>query len=258
MAEHAARLESKNWVPSWFTVGIKTGSLVLHLDYPSCFDAEVFADDIGISLKEKEPVKEENTETNFLDETMGSSLFFPGGLIILVNLGAHVLDAIFVDWVKGHKELRQQKAHHKAKDRELAQLTLEKEVETEEKEDPKVRFTTTEWEERKKEKKRAKAQRKEREKSKEKTKPFVFPPNTQVTLGEVNAETSISRGLYSKAISEFTGKEKLPKWVVVAILNNVFKCRVSSKVSFMLCSVGPGLNSFKRKFTALRLLPVHR
>lgn len=89
----AADLESTNWVPSWFTVSIKTGSLVLHLDYPSCFDAEVFAEDIGVNIPQQKeeklpeaPQKHENGEkktengekkTELLDETTGKPFSWP-------------------------------------------------------------------------------------------------------------------------------------------------------------------------------------
>lgn len=82
MSELASGLESKNWVPSWFTVSVKTGSLVLHLDYPSCFDAEVFAEDLGISISTPEEKRREETECDedkeksdaVFDETTGSCI----------------------------------------------------------------------------------------------------------------------------------------------------------------------------------------
>lgn len=170
----------------------------------------------------------------------------------LVNLGAHVLDALFLSWIKGHIEQRQKKEHEKTEQHH----TLEPEV----KEEPesKVNFSTNEWEDHKKEKKRAKMQKKEREKVKLKTKPFVFPAKTQITISEVNMQSDISRGLYSKTVSEFNGKEKIPRWVLQAILHNTFKCRVSTKVGFFISSTGPLLAAVKKKFTAIRLLPVFR
>lgn len=169
----------------------------------------------------------------------------------LVNLGAHVLDALFKEWVKGHAEIHRRK--EETKEGELATLGPH-----ESEDNRKVNFTTTEWEEQKKEKKRAKIQKKERERVKEKTRPFFFPPNTQITISEVNTKSDISRGLYSKTVAEFSGKEKIPKWVFQALLHNMFRCRVSPKVVFSITSTGPDLALIKKKFTAIRLLPVSR
>eukprot|EP01127_Copromyxa_protea_P017789 TRINITY_DN5472_c0_g1_i1.p1 TRINITY_DN5472_c0_g1~~TRINITY_DN5472_c0_g1_i1.p1 ORF type:complete len:677 (+),score=113.92 TRINITY_DN5472_c0_g1_i1:305-2032(+) len=234
----AASIETKNWVPSWFKVSINSGSLVLHLDNPSCFDAEVLAEDLKIS-KDKDGDDEvtEKSADEFVDVT--------------VNLGAHVLDGIFSNWVIGYKDRKEQA---QGKSAEIENITLGPHINEEEEE------KGMKWEERKAEKKNRRKQRKDREKAKRHTKPFVLPPNTQVTIGEVNSETNVSRGLYSKAISDFLGEEKLPQWVLQSILDNMFKCRVSSTISFTISSTGPGLEPMPRvkRFNATRLLLVEK
>eukprot|EP00026_Physarum_polycephalum_P001769 Phypoly_transcript_01771.p1 GENE.Phypoly_transcript_01771~~Phypoly_transcript_01771.p1 ORF type:complete len:891 (+),score=135.94 Phypoly_transcript_01771:81-2753(+) len=67
-------------VPNWFSVDTKTGSLTVHLDYPQCFNAEVYAGDVFEDL----PPGEEETQ---------------------MNLGESVLRSLFSYWDEGRKAL---------------------------------------------------------------------------------------------------------------------------------------------------------
>jgi len=60
-------------VPNWFAIDTKVGSITIHLDYPNCFNAELYAVDAGL----------ENVPS---DETK-------------VNLGEHVLRSLFNTWL---------------------------------------------------------------------------------------------------------------------------------------------------------------
>lgn len=48
-------------LPTWFTVDTKTGSIAVHLDFPQCFSAEVYAGDAGMDA----PPEDEETQSMF-------------------------------------------------------------------------------------------------------------------------------------------------------------------------------------------------
>eukprot|EP00180_Rhodochaete_pulchella_P000050 Plantae.Rhodophyta-Rhodochaete_pulchella.ctg10324.p1 GENE.Plantae.Rhodophyta-Rhodochaete_pulchella.ctg10324~~Plantae.Rhodophyta-Rhodochaete_pulchella.ctg10324.p1 ORF type:complete len:348 (-),score=49.90 Plantae.Rhodophyta-Rhodochaete_pulchella.ctg10324:629-1591(-) len=70
--EIAKLLEEEVVVPSWFSVDISLGSVAVRLDRTSCFNAEIYAVDAGLQC--------DNEDTK-------------------VNIGAHMLDALFATWV---------------------------------------------------------------------------------------------------------------------------------------------------------------
>jgi hypothetical protein len=49
-------------LPNWFSVDTKTGSIAVHLDFPQCFSAEVYAGDAGLEV----PVEDEEIQSMFI------------------------------------------------------------------------------------------------------------------------------------------------------------------------------------------------
>eukprot|EP01126_Amoeba_proteus_P042231 TRINITY_DN4585_c0_g1_i1.p1 TRINITY_DN4585_c0_g1~~TRINITY_DN4585_c0_g1_i1.p1 ORF type:complete len:233 (-),score=42.14 TRINITY_DN4585_c0_g1_i1:134-832(-) len=94
------------------------------------------------------------------------------------------------------------------------------------------------------------------EKSKSKILPFSLPNNTRVTVSEVNADSDISRGLFSKTILEFDGSEKLPSWVRDSVVEGIYESRVNRKIKFVLFSVSP--TRMHKSFTSERLTPMKK
>jgi len=70
--------------------------LTVHLDYPQCFDAEVYADDVGIVTGKAEFIRAQHY--------MRQRVELIGGVCFAVNLGEIVLRSLFEHWFIARRE----------------------------------------------------------------------------------------------------------------------------------------------------------
>lgn len=58
MEQWISALDVQTSIPNWYSVDTRTGALTLHLDFPQCFSAEVYASDAGLEVSYPSGYKE--------------------------------------------------------------------------------------------------------------------------------------------------------------------------------------------------------
>jgi WD repeat-containing protein 48 len=252
--EWIKELDVQTSIPNWYSVDTRTGALTLHLDFPQCFSAEVYASDAGLAVNYPPGDKEH-------DEPV-------------VNLGQHTLKALFTHWLTGYKASTsdesdgKQEANNRPEPRDDSPAPRDTSQSgtsaTEASQSttfsarlgPGVVVGTARSD-------ASSTSRDESDSSEESdadlepvVAPFTLPAQGHVMI----TEEGTGRLLFRAPIGELTGRERMiPTWVLDCLLLNKVPSRTNSKISFFLTCKDDKISvGLKSRFSTLRIMKIKK